>query len=143
MKLNLIVATTLLALATQAGAQTSITGFGELQSAINVNNSSSSGGANLRLDADVTATAKLTEVKKDLTLTGKEATKAINGGTAVWYDGFVISGNGTKLTLKDLLLKNFNNSAVTVNSGSIADITNVRFNSNSAISGGAIFNYDT
>ncbi|MEG1933354.1 MAG: hypothetical protein RR133_02050, partial [Kiritimatiellia bacterium] len=123
MKLNLIIATTLLALATQAGAQTSITGFGELQSAINVNNSSSSGGANLRLDADVTATAKLTLVEKSLTLTGKEATKTLDGANK--YAGFSVWGGerSSKLTLKELLLKNFKNGAVRVDGNSVADIT--------------------
>ncbi|MEG2414883.1 MAG: hypothetical protein RSB74_03070, partial [Kiritimatiellia bacterium] len=144
MKLNLIVATTLLALATQAAPQTaptSVTDFNELQKEITNNNKSSSGDTKLSIDANLTANADLTEVSQSLTLTGKDATKTLDGAKA--HKGFVVKGTGTKLTLKDLLLQNFHASAVTVESGSVADITNVTFSGNSADrDGGAIYNYN-
>ncbi|MEG1553316.1 MAG: hypothetical protein RR417_07175, partial [Kiritimatiellia bacterium] len=145
MKLNLLVVAMLAGVWTQAAPQaapTSVKDFAGLQKEITDNNNSSSGDAKLSIDANLTADANLMEVKKDLTLTGKEATKTLDGANK--YAGFFVTGGGnSKLTLKDLLLQNFKEGTVNVNSGSVADITNVTFSSNSAIAGGAIYNEGT
>ncbi|MEG1480730.1 MAG: hypothetical protein RSD41_06995, partial [Kiritimatiellia bacterium] len=142
MKLNLIIATTLLALATQA-VPTPVKDFKGLQEGIKNN----TGDAKLSLDADVTAEKDLEAVKKSLTISGKDAKKTIDG--AKTKKGFVVKDSKTKLTLKELTLKDFKDSAVTVESGTAADITNVTFSGNSATAtatggnGGAIVNSGT